>query len=98
MCVHSPGHLVHTHQPDNHVQVNAFVDDVKLDVFGHPLWNFLYYLLTEIVPATLVLWVLRKMPPKRPTSSPTGTTANIFRRRTPRADDNTAYAPIPTQP
>lgn len=39
--------------------------DLDLDVVGHPLLNILYYSLVEIVPSACVLYILRKLPPKR---------------------------------
>lgn len=39
--------------------------DASLDVMTHPVLNLLYYLLVEIIPAALVLYILRKLPPKR---------------------------------
>ncbi|CAA7403434.1 unnamed protein product [Spirodela intermedia] len=36
-----------------------------LDVLDHPILNFFYYLLVEILPSALVLFILRKLPPKR---------------------------------
>lgn len=39
--------------------------DLELDVSGHPILNALYYSLTEIIPTACVLYILRKLPPKR---------------------------------
>lgn len=44
---------------------NAFVKAADLDVLDHPIVNFMYYLLVEILPSSLVLFILRKLPPKR---------------------------------
>ncbi|KAK4261647.1 hypothetical protein QN277_004612 [Acacia crassicarpa] len=44
---------------------NAFDKAANLDVLDHPILNFTYYLLVEIVPSSLVLFILRKLPPKR---------------------------------
>ncbi|KAH9728539.1 Tobamovirus multiplication protein 3 [Citrus sinensis] len=44
---------------------NAFDKAADLDVLDHPVLNFIYYLLVEILPSTLVLFILRKLPPKR---------------------------------
>ncbi|TKY59738.1 Tobamovirus multiplication protein 3 [Spatholobus suberectus] len=44
---------------------NAFDKAADLDVLDHPILNFLYYLLVEILPSSLVLFILRKLPPKR---------------------------------
>jgi hypothetical protein len=40
-------------------------DDLDLDVMGHPLLNMIYYGVVEVLPAACVLWILRKLPPKR---------------------------------
>jgi len=47
------------------VAVSAFDADVSLEVLDHPILDFFYYLLTEILPSALVLFILRKLPPKR---------------------------------
>ncbi|RZC89526.1 hypothetical protein C5167_027070 [Papaver somniferum] len=47
------------------VMVTAFDKDVSLDVLNHPMLNLFYYLLVEIIPSALVLFILRKLPPKR---------------------------------
>ena len=39
--------------------------DADLDVLGHPLLNVIYYSGAEIIPSALVLYILRKLPPKR---------------------------------
>ncbi|RWR84631.1 protein TOM THREE 1-like protein isoform X1 [Cinnamomum micranthum f. kanehirae] len=44
---------------------NAFDKAADLDVLNHPILNFIYYLLVEIVPCSLVLFILRKLPPRR---------------------------------
>ncbi|KAG2543927.1 tobamovirus multiplication protein 3-like isoform X5 [Panicum virgatum] len=44
---------------------SAFDKGADLDVLNHPIVNFFYYLLVEIVPSSLVLFILRKLPPKR---------------------------------
>ncbi|KAJ6805151.1 tobamovirus multiplication protein 3-like [Iris pallida] len=44
---------------------NAFDIAANLDVLDHPILNFLYYMLVEILPSSLVLFILRKLPPKR---------------------------------
>lgn len=43
--------------------------DADLDVLGHPLLNVVYYSGAEVIPSALVLYILRKLPPK--TSPPT---------------------------
>ncbi|KAL3731753.1 hypothetical protein ACJRO7_028604 [Eucalyptus globulus] len=44
---------------------DAFDQAADLDVLDHPILNFIYYLLVEILPSSLVLFILRKLPPKR---------------------------------
>ncbi|GMJ08159.1 tobamovirus multiplication protein 3 [Hibiscus trionum] len=44
---------------------SAFDKAADLDVLNHPVLNFIYYLLVEILPSTLVLFILRKLPPSR---------------------------------
>ncbi|GAA0174159.1 hypothetical protein LIER_27605 [Lithospermum erythrorhizon] len=43
----------------------AFDSNVSLDVLDHPVLNMIYYLLVEILPSALVLFILRKLPPIR---------------------------------
>ena len=40
--------------------------DADLDVMDHPLLNIVYFTLCELLPSALVLYILRKLPPKRP--------------------------------
>lgn len=47
------------------VMLSAFDLDASLDVLDHPVLNLIYYTLVEIVPSALVLYILRKLPPKR---------------------------------
>lgn len=47
------------------VVLSAFDVDASLDVLEHPVLNFIYYTLVEILPSVLVLYILRKLPPKR---------------------------------
>ncbi|KAK4347021.1 hypothetical protein RND71_033360 [Anisodus tanguticus] len=47
------------------VVLSAFDADASLDVLDHPVLNLIYYLLVEILPSALVLYILRKLPPKR---------------------------------
>ncbi|GJM86442.1 hypothetical protein PR202_ga02301 [Eleusine coracana subsp. coracana] len=42
----------------------AFDKEADLDVLDHPILNFIYYLLVEILPSTLVLYILRRIPSK----------------------------------
>ncbi|XP_004504803.1 tobamovirus multiplication protein 1-like [Cicer arietinum] len=45
--------------------VSAFDEKADLDVLENPILNLVYYLLVEILPSALVLFILRKLPPKR---------------------------------
>lgn len=47
------------------VALSAFEEDADVDVLNHPVLNFIYYTLAEILPSALVLFILRKLPPKR---------------------------------
>ncbi|XP_042037256.1 tobamovirus multiplication protein 1-like [Salvia splendens] len=47
------------------VLLSAFDSDASLDVMYHPVLNLIYYMLVEILPSALVLFILRKLPPKR---------------------------------
>ncbi|KAL3742142.1 hypothetical protein ACJRO7_017601 [Eucalyptus globulus] len=47
------------------VLLSAFDTDASLDVLNHPILNLIYYMLVEILPSALVLFILRKLPPKR---------------------------------
>ncbi|KAF2294060.1 hypothetical protein GH714_007176 [Hevea brasiliensis] len=47
------------------VAVSAFNKKADLAVLTHPLLNLIYYMVVEIVPSALVLFILRKLPPKR---------------------------------
>ena len=49
------------------VAISAFDTDFQLDLVAHPLMNILYYGLVEILPVACVLYILRKLPPKRAT-------------------------------
>ncbi|XP_059443062.1 tobamovirus multiplication protein 3 [Corylus avellana] len=44
---------------------NAFDKAANLDVLDHPVLNLIYYVSVEIIPSSLVLFILRKLPPKR---------------------------------
>lgn len=39
--------------------------NLEIDVLEHPLLNVLYYVLVELLPTACVLYILRKLPPKR---------------------------------
>ncbi|XP_061364698.1 tobamovirus multiplication protein 1-like [Gastrolobium bilobum] len=45
--------------------ISAFDEEADLDVLDHPILNLVYFLLVEIVPSALVLFILRKLPPRR---------------------------------
>ncbi|KAK8562746.1 hypothetical protein V6N12_010816 [Hibiscus sabdariffa] len=47
------------------VTLSAFDTKADLDVLDHPILNLIYYMLVEILPSALVLFILRKLPPKR---------------------------------
>ncbi|XP_027351508.1 tobamovirus multiplication protein 1-like isoform X1 [Abrus precatorius] len=47
------------------VLISAFDSDASLDVVDHPILDLIYYMLVEILPSVLVLFILRKLPPKR---------------------------------
>ncbi|KAJ4777902.1 Tobamovirus multiplication protein 3 [Rhynchospora pubera] len=49
----------------NEMCINAFDKAADLDVLDHPILNFFYYMLVELLPSALVLFILRKLPPKR---------------------------------
>lgn len=48
---------------------NAFDIAADLDVLNHPVLNFFYYLLVEIIPSAMVLFILRKLPSKQRVST-----------------------------
>ena len=54
-------------------------------MMGHPLLNLIYYSGAEIIPSALVLYILRKLPPKRPQQQQT------------QPPQQQGYTPIPTQ-
>lgn len=56
-------------------------EDADLDVLGHPVLTAAYYSGAEIIPTALVLFILRKLPP----------------RRTPAAAQQADYQPLPEQ-
>ena len=48
-------------------------EDADIDVLGHPVLNLVYYSGAEVIPSALVLYILRKLPPRRPSNiSPSG--------------------------
>ncbi|XAR49455.1 hypothetical protein NMG60_11032673 [Bertholletia excelsa] len=47
------------------VAVSAFDKDAEIDVMNHPVLNLVYYMVAEIFPSALVLFILRKLPPRR---------------------------------
>ncbi|CAI9760270.1 unnamed protein product [Fraxinus pennsylvanica] len=47
------------------VVLSAFDSVASLDVLDHPVLNLIYYMLVEILPSALVLYILRKLPPKK---------------------------------
>ncbi|KAF5826397.1 hypothetical protein DUNSADRAFT_3317 [Dunaliella salina] len=48
------------------VALSAFDrENLELDIMSHPLLNVIYYSLVEVLPTACVLYILRKLPPKR---------------------------------
>ncbi|KAL8162552.1 hypothetical protein V2J09_014041 [Rumex salicifolius] len=47
------------------IMISAFDSDASLNVLDHPILDLIYYTLVEILPSALVLFILRKLPPKR---------------------------------
>lgn len=47
------------------VVISAFESELSLEVMDHPVLDLFYYSLAEILPSALVLYILRKLPPKR---------------------------------
>ncbi|CAM8977956.1 unnamed protein product [Rhodiola kirilowii] len=47
------------------VLLSAFDSNASLDVLDHPILDLIYYTMVEILPSALVLFILRKLPPKR---------------------------------
>eukprot|EP00245_Coleochaete_scutata_P009446 TRINITY_DN310_c0_g1_i1.p1 TRINITY_DN310_c0_g1~~TRINITY_DN310_c0_g1_i1.p1 ORF type:complete len:283 (-),score=48.44 TRINITY_DN310_c0_g1_i1:519-1367(-) len=47
------------------VAYSAFNKAADLDVLNHPILNAFYYTVVEIIPSALVLYILRKLPPKK---------------------------------
>ncbi|KAM0049072.1 hypothetical protein Hdeb2414_s0008g00281641 [Helianthus debilis subsp. tardiflorus] len=45
--------------------LSASNSEVSLDALGHPVLNLIFYMLVEILPSAMVLFILRKLPPKR---------------------------------
>nr|XP_043628886.1 tobamovirus multiplication protein 1-like [Erigeron canadensis] len=47
------------------VTVSAFDKEADIHVLNHPILDLAYYLIVEILPSALVLFILRKLPPRR---------------------------------
>ncbi|PKU72429.1 tobamovirus multiplication protein 1 isoform X1 [Dendrobium catenatum] len=47
------------------VAISECDKDADIDVLDHPILNFVYYMLVEILPSSIALFILRKLPPKR---------------------------------
>ncbi|KAI7740154.1 hypothetical protein M8C21_009386 [Ambrosia artemisiifolia] len=47
------------------VAVAAFDKNADMHVLNHPILDFAYYMIVEILPSALVLFILRKLPPRR---------------------------------
>lgn len=50
------------------VVLSAFDSEASLEVLDHPILDLIYYTVVEIVPSALVLYILRKIPARRPPS------------------------------
>ncbi|XP_052206149.1 tobamovirus multiplication protein 1-like isoform X2 [Diospyros lotus] len=48
--------------------LSAFDEDADVDVLDHPVLDLVYYTMVEIFPSALVLFILRKLPPKHVSS------------------------------
>lgn len=68
------------------------LEEADLDVLGHPLLNLIYYLGAEIIPSALVLYILRKLPPKR-VSGQNGSEGTV----TQSTAASQGYQPIPAE-
>lgn len=47
------------------VAISVFNEIADLDVLNHSLLNLIFYMVVEVLPSGLVLFILRKLPPKR---------------------------------
>ncbi|KAJ0592423.1 hypothetical protein HanRHA438_Chr03g0112791 [Helianthus annuus] len=47
------------------VAISAFNKEADVHVRNHPILDLAYYMIVEVVPSALVLFILRKLPPKR---------------------------------
>jgi hypothetical protein len=47
------------------ILLSSFDPDLTLEVLDHPILDLFYYMFTEVLPMALVLFILRKLPPKR---------------------------------
>nr|GEU33581.1 tobamovirus multiplication protein 1-like [Tanacetum cinerariifolium] len=47
------------------VAIAAFNKNADMHVLNHPILDFFYYMIVEILPSALVLFILRKLPPRR---------------------------------
>uniref|UniRef100_A0A803LYC0 THH1/TOM1/TOM3 domain-containing protein n=1 Tax=Chenopodium quinoa TaxID=63459 RepID=A0A803LYC0_CHEQI len=47
------------------VVISAFDSDASLEVLDHPVLDLIYYMVVEILPSALVLYILRKLPQTR---------------------------------
>ncbi|KAL8188981.1 hypothetical protein R6Q57_029501 [Mikania cordata] len=47
------------------VAIAAFDKNADIHVVNHPILDFAYYMIVEILPSALVLFILRKLPPRR---------------------------------
>ncbi|OWM87747.1 tobamovirus multiplication protein 1-like [Punica granatum] len=47
------------------VSISAFNKNADVNTLDHPVLNLIYYTLVEVIPSALVLFILRKLPPRR---------------------------------
>lgn len=52
-------------------------DAFGLNVLNHPFLNIAFYSFVELIPAAAVLYILRKLPPKRTPAAPIHTTTHM---------------------
>jgi hypothetical protein len=70
------------------------VADADLDITGHPLLNFIYYTGAEVIPSALVLYILRRLPPKAVARGGGGAVAEGMGDATPQ---QSGYQPIASE-
>ncbi|KAG8365407.1 hypothetical protein BUALT_Bualt18G0101600 [Buddleja alternifolia] len=65
LCTCRMGHSYMLHLFSDKVLLSAFDPVASLYVLDHPVLNLIYYVHVEILPSALVLYILRKLPPRR---------------------------------